>query len=777
MRLVAPALVAWALAATSLPWSPLAHLALVLILALLAPLTRWRLLAPADPPKWRRVLAVQVALCAAASALVLVAAAGQGAAGRAGVVEKLAAERAMVQVQGRVLTEPRVISRADERADLVVLTMQVTEVLARGQRSTPATPVLVFADDPAAWRNVTWRSRIEVAGRLGPPDDPGSGEVAVLSPRGPPTSLGDSALPLRWAEHTRTRLRRSVDSLPDDARGLIPGLVIGDTSLTPPELTQAMLDTGMSHLSAVSGSNVAIVLGVVVLLCQWCGVRRRWRPVVAVVALIGFVILCRPEPSVLRAGAMGVVGLIALSGARRSSSLPALGVAVLVLLAVWPSLARSYGFALSTLATLGLVVFARPWGDAIAARLPARLRLLGDAIAIPLAAQVICAPVIVLLQGSVSTVAVLANLLAAPFVAPTTVAGIAAALAGVIWSPAGAALAWTGALPAWVIGRVARGSAQLPLGQVDWLDGAPGAWLLTGLTVLVLLTGPYVRRRAAEHPYVVLSAVGLLASLLWPVPTVSGWPPPGWVVVGCDVGQGDAFVVPTGPGSGVLVDTGAEPEPVVRCLRDLGIERLDAVVLSHFHSDHVRGLSGVLDEVSVGAAYLSPVRDPPGEAQRVVELLEAAGVPAYPVVSGDRLTWPGVSAHVVWPSGSTSERAGANDGSVVLDLVVRRTRILFTGDIESAAAGEVGRALAGERFDVLKVAHHGSAVQDRRLVEGLDAGVAMIGVGADNPFGHPAPGTVAMLRQSGAVVLRTDTDSDIAVVQTERGQATARRGR
>lgn len=780
LRLLVPALVAWAVAATALPCPPGAQLGVAAGLGAVALSVRRFLRGPRGPTRgdhpgatWTTAPAAQVGLSAAACGLVLVAAAGHAAVARAGEVPALAAERAVVQVRGTVLTEPRTISRADERADLVVLTLRVDHVEGRGERSSPRTPVLVFATSPDEWSQVSWRSRIEVAGRLGPPEETGAATVAVLTPHSAPRLVQRPTVLLGWAEHARSRLRSAVDPLPADARGLIPGLVIGDTSLTPPELTEAMLDTGMSHLSAVSGSNVAIVLGAVVVLCRCCGVRRAWRPVIAVGALVGFVILCRPEPSVLRAAVMGVVGLIALSSARRSSSLPALGVAVLVLLCIWPELARSYGFALSTLATLGLVIFARPWGDAIAGRLPKRLSLMGDAIAIPLAAQVVCAPVIVLLQGSVSTIAVLANLLAAPFVAPTTIAGIGAALLGVLWLPIAAPLAWAGALPAWLIGRIARVCAEVPMGQLDWVDGAPGAWLLTGLTVVVLLTGPWLRQCAGQHPYAVLALLALLAAAAWPVPTPGGWPPTGWVVAGCDVGQGDAFVVPTGPTSAVLVDTGPEPGLVVRCLDELGVETLDAVVLSHFHSDHVQGLSGVLDAMPVGAAYVTPVRDPPGEAERTLDLLADAGVPTYPALAGDQMQWGSASARVLWPLPTTSARTGANEGSVVLDLTSGRTRILFTGDIETMAAAQLRRAVAGERFDVLKVAHHGSAVQDRELVDGLGAQVAMIGVGADNTFGHPTPSALALLRQTGAVVLRTDTDGDIAVLETEDGRAVA----
>lgn len=765
LRLLLPALVAWAVLVTLLPWGTRAlwtAAGLTVGGAVLTEVLRrrgWRrggVRGAGAPP------GVVLPLTLATIALVTLAAAAHLATDRAGPVEQLARERAVVRIQGTALTEPRLISRGDERPDTVVLTLRIDRVEGRGLSSGTSSPVVVFGDQ--TWLDVAWHQSVRAYGRLGPAD-PGQQVIAAFLPLDPPERIGSRGAVLAGSDVARERLRQAVGPLPEDARGLIPGLVIGDTSLTAAALTEAMRATGMTHLSAVSGSNVAIVLGAVVLLCGWTGVPRRWRPPLAVLALAGFVVLCRPEPSVLRAGAMGLVGLLGLSTHRRRASLPALATAVIVLLCIDPWLARSHGFALSTLATLGLVVFARPWGNAIAARLPARCAVLGDAIAIPLAAQVVCGPVIVLLQGTVSTVAVLANLLAAPLVAPTTVAGIAAALAAVVWVPLGVAVAWVGALPAWLIGRIARWCALLPMGQVEWLDGPAGAWLLTGVTVVVLATGPWLRAHAKRHPWAWAAALVFVLALLWPVPK-GPWPPAGWVVAGCAVGQGDAFAVATGPGRVLLVDTGPDSPEAARCLADLGVRQVDAVVLSHFHADHVGGLQRVLADFPVGAAYVTPVRDPPVEADRARNLLAEAGVPVFEVAAGDRLAWGAVTAEVVWPPRGAPATLGANDASVVLDLVAADggVRVLFTGDIEPASARSVRAAVAGEAFDVLKVPHHGSAAQDPSLLLDSGATVAMIGVGSENTFGHPTDAALDLLGSLGAVVLRTDVHGDYAVL-------------
>ncbi len=775
LRLLVPAAAAWAVAAW-LAGGPVKHVLLASVLGLLLGLIGVGGCVVRRTGQSARV-AASVALVGIAVAAVTAAAAAQRSIDRAGPIEALAAESAAVQLTGTVLTQPRLVKTPARDEELVVLRLRVTQVTARGQVSDVSTPVLVFADD--TWAEVPWRASIRTRGSLTRPKDQ-DGEieihgdaVAVLAPRGNAVLERSPPAVLRGADFVRARLREAMEPLPGDAAGLIPGLVIGDTSLTPPELTEAMLNTGMSHLSAVSGSNVAIVLGAVIVLCRAVGVGHRWRGPLAALALVGFVLLCRPEPSVLRASVMGLIGLIGLSASRRSATMPALATAILVLLCADPTLARSYGFALSTLATAGLVIFARPWGDAIAARLPRRAALLGDAIAIPLAAQVVCAPVIVLLQGNVTTIAVLANLLAAPMVAITTLAGIAAALAAAVWVPLGSVVAWIGTPSALWIAAVARQAATVPWREIEWIDGPVGAWVLAFLTTVALLSGPWLRYHLGAHPGVSVSIALVAVVSLWPVPTGVPWPPPDWVVAACDVGQGDAFVVPTGPDSdtAVVIDVGPDPTAIQGCLKRLGITRVEAVVLSHFHQDHVAGLSGLLDEYQVSAAYVSPLHEPGSEAGRALRLLASKSVPAYAVNAEDELSWGDVSASVVWPDAAIPVVGGSapNNASVVLDLTAGSTRILFTGDIEAEAATYVRRAVAGQRFDVLKVPHHGAADQDRALLDGLGASLALIGVGADNTFGHPTPSALAHLRQADMVVRRTDLEGDLAVYESRTG--------
>ena len=765
-RLLVPALLAWIAVAAMLSQRPLV---LTVVAATFAGLGaavmhhRWR----------RRTWVTSTAVTLLATALTLVATAAHSSVREAGLVPGLAAQRAVATIEAVIVTDPRVVMTKGVRpTELVIVKVSVRTVVGRGQRSESSTPVMVFGD--TSWAQVRWRERVRISGRFDVAD-PGDDVVAIFNPSGLPTSVGEPGLVADVAEHVRSGLRDAVSGLPLDARGLLPGLVIGDTSQTPQSLTDAMLKTGMTHLSAVSGSNVAVVLVAAMALCRVIGVRRRWRPPVAVLLLAGFVILARPEPSVLRAAVMGVIGLLGLSVSRRRMGIPALSVAVLVLLCIDPWLSRSFGFALSTLATLGLLLFARPWGAWFARFLPRRLKGLGVAIAIPVAAQAMCGPVVVLLQGSVTLIGVVANLLAAPLVAPATVLGVSVALVALVSHPLAVLIGWLAALPTLGIAWVARACADVPMGTMPWPDGALGAILLAFLTIGLLFTGPWLMVTIRARPYVVVALVLLALAAAWPTSGLV-WPPPGWRIVACDVGQGDGFVLASGQGHAVVVDVGADSAAIDGCLKRLQVEVVDALVLTHFHADHVDGLRGVLHGRIVRQILTSPVPDPSFQSREVQGWAAAAGIPIQQLYAGDQLRWGSVEAAVLWPARVMHEGSVPNNASVVLSVAVGGLRILMLGDVETAAAHEVLLALRrdpvfreGGEYDVLKVAHHGSRLQDPALLAEVAAPVALISVGADNTYGHPAPGTLDLLAAAGSQVFRTDQRGDLAVARTSDG--------
>jgi competence protein ComEC len=319
---------------------------------------------------------------------------------------------------------------------------------------------------------------------------------------------------------------------------------------------------------------------------------------------------------------------------------------------------------------------------------------------------------------------------------------------------------------AWWIVSVAEQSARLPTAAVEWSASLLAIALLSVLCVAIGLLMPRLLER---RWWSMGAAVLMLVTVVRPMPTV-GWPPQGWVMVACDVGQGDGLVLNAGGGSAVLVDVGPDPGLMDRCVDRLGVKRVAFVVLTHFHADHIDGLAAVLEDRSVEEVIVTALEDPAGGAADVRswagEEQVPVRVPAYGEVQHvGALTW-----QVIGPSeqieggGHGEEGSAANNASVGLFVQTQGISILLTGDMEPEAQERVSQAVPGLQVDVLKVPHHGSRYQDPEFLSGLGARLAVISVGEDNDYGHPAPETISLLEQAGMLVRRTDLSGDVAVV-------------
>jgi competence protein ComEC len=602
--------------------------------------------------------------------------------------------------------------------------------------------------------------------------------VAVLRVRGEPEVLSAPSAVQRVAERLRSGLRLAARVLDPEPAGLLPALAVGDTSAMVPAVETEFRAAGLTHLIAVSGTNVAILCGVVLGLARLGGLGPRTAVLLAGLALVGFVVLCRPSPSVLRAAVMGGVMLLALVLGRRRSAVPALCGAVLVLLLVDPSLGNDPGFALSVLATGALVLLAPGWSAALRRYgVPAGI---AEALAVPAAAHVITAPVVAGLSGQVSLVAILTNLLATPAVAPATVLGVLAAVVAVLHPGAAVVVVHlAGPAVSWLVG-VGQQGAAVPDGVLRWPDGVCGALLLALIVAVGLVA-------MQAHRLRVLAAAGLVGALVVLVPTrfvAPGWPATGWAMVACDVGQGDAVVLATAePGRAILVDTGPDPAPVSACLDRLGVRRLALIVLSHLHADHIGGLVGALRGRAVSAVALGPGRSPPWALAEVLRAAAVARVPVVALTAGQRLSWPGLGLDVLAPlrdpppvgdHQAEVDGTAVNNTSVVLRANTSAGRVLLTGDVELDAQADLLVTRTDLRADVLKVPHHGSRFNAEEFLATVRPRVAIVSVGAHNSYGHPSQHVLDTLAEKGASVLRTDLDGDIAVVGSPRLQVVSR---
>lgn len=413
-----------------------------------------------------------------------------------GLLGSLVAESAQVRVVGRIASEPVPLRSTTpwgaRDGDRVRVDLAVEHVVGRGWAGAASAPVLVLAGD--RWRDVAYGSRVEALGTL-EPTAPGDASAALLVVRGPPTLRAGPGVVDGRVRTVRQALLRVSEGLPPDQRGLVPGAAIGDTSRIPADLDAALRVAGLTHITAVSGAHFAIVGAVVLALTALTGVPRVARGAVVGLAMAAFVLLVHPTPSVLRAAAMGAVGVSALVLGRPSRAVPALAATIVVLLVVDPWLAGSVGFTLSVVATAGIVLGSGPLAGGMVPPLPERA---ARVVAVPLAAQCACGPVVALLAQGLPSYAVPVNLLAAPAVAPATVLGVLAALLAPWWEAGGTACATAaGWATAW-IATVARVAVGLPGSQLPWPAPPWGPILLVVATagLVLAIVRPWRPRRA-----------------------------------------------------------------------------------------------------------------------------------------------------------------------------------------------------------------------------------------------------------------------------------------
>ncbi|WP_166848888.1 ComEC/Rec2 family competence protein [Isoptericola sp. BMS4] len=724
-------------------------------------------------------------------------------------VLELATDGALVRLAGQVASQPRPATFGDGHR----WALAVGSVDGRGASSAAAGLVEVTSPGPAPRYGAT----VEISGVLRAVPA-GDGVVARVASAETVRERAAPGAVLRATHTLRSALADVSGTLSPQARALVPGVAVGDTSRMPDDLDTAMRTTSLTHVTAVSGGHFAIVVATLTALCAVLRAPRAVRIGVLVVAALGFVALVRPEPSVLRAAWTCALGLLGLALGRPSAGLPALAAAATGLLVVDPWLARSYGFALSCAATAGLVLLSGPLARRLA---PWTGRPLAFALAVPWAAQAACGPVLVLLDPRVSLVAVPANLLAAPALVPATVLGLVATLLAP-WAPGAAhVVAWTAGLATSWIAALARWFAALPGATVPWPGGVGGALALAALTAVALAlvlrrppgdgwartwrgTGPGLRwpaLRGRPGPVVVGGVAGAGAVVVVLVAWTTGLPgppgmggggvPPDWRVVACDVGQGDALVVRSGPEAAVVVDVGPPGGGAGACLDRLGVATVDLLVLSHFHADHVGGLGPVLAGRHVAGALVSPLDAPADGAGAVRARLAETGVPVRAASAGDRGTAGSVGWEVLAADPSGGGRAGAasdeGDGANEASVAVRlRTAggldLVALGDLETGGQEALLRSLAGTAtaadVDVVKMSHHGSRAQSAALARWLSPRVTLVSVGEGNTYGHPTDAALDLYAGVGSAVVRTDECGTAALVlrDSEIGLSCARAG-
>jgi len=555
--------------------------------------------------------------------------------------------------------------------------------------------------------------------------------------------------------------------LPSSQAALARGMVLGQDDALDDRTRDAFRASGLGHLLAASGQNVALLALFAGAAVMAAGGGRRLRLGVALALVVLYVPLAGAGPSIVRAGIMGGAGLVAALAGRGATRRHALALAAVGTLALNPRAAGDPGWQLSFAAVVAIAALAPGLRAALTAR-----RVPGgaaDAAAMTVAATLGTAPLVAVHFGQLSLVSVPANLAATAAVAPVvwlgTLAGLIGQLGGLA-APALHAVNAVAALPLGFVALVADAAARAPSATVPVTLGAPAAAVAYAVLALVA-TSARVRgalARAARSARIRAVVAGGLAALV--VGTVALRPapaaPPALPTVSLlDVGQGDAILLQEGT-TAVLVDTGPPGGPVVDALADAGVRRLDLLVLTHGEADHLGAAPAVLGRFDVGAVLDGSATAPadPGFAARTAAAIAASGARRIVPAAGQRLRAGAFELRVLWPppGGAPGAVSSPNDRAVVLHVRRDELDLLLTADAES----HVTAALPLPPVDVLKVAHHGSDDPGLpRLLERVRPRIAAVQAGADNPYGHPTPTTLAALRAAVPRVVRTDRDGTV----------------
>jgi competence protein ComEC len=728
-----------------------------------------------------------------------------------------------LQVQGVVATDPEAAGTA------MRLRLAVERIRSNGEWADVSGDVLVTLRESSALVRrrdapyLRYGDRLLLKGALSaPPKLEGFDYPRYLARQGIGTVMsfphvtllaaGQGGLLRSWLHGLRRDIAASLaDVVAEPQASLGQALLLGLKDDLPDDLVDRFRETGTSHLLAISGLHVGILLGVALAASQWLLGRRRQHYLLAPLVLMWlYAALAGMSPSVVRAVIMGSVYLVAMALGRPRGVLPALGLAAALMVALDPPILLSVSFQLSFAAMAGIAVLAEP--------ISSRMRsLLGDpaggvelsssllgfvaySAAMTIAATLATLPLVAFYFQQISLVGLPATMLALPALPLVLVSHALAGLLGLAATWLALPFGWLAwAASSYVIGVVGV-FARLPVASLEIGGFGPAlVWVYYAVLLLAWFGARRISRLVAWRPasqgalrrwfsgraawsWAVLPAVAV-AALVW---TAALSMTDGRLhVTFADVGQGDATLIVTPGGTTILVDGGPDPLAAARLMGErlpFWDRSVDLVVLTQAHADHARGLAEVLRRYDVGRVLERAVQYESAAYAAWRQAVEAEGAEVIQASAGQVIaTEDGVLIEVLWPPqrlqrGTTSD---IDNASVVLRLVYGDVSFLLTGDIFSEAEGSLTRRGATLDSDVLKVAHHGSrSSSSAAFLDQVSPAVAVISAGEDNSYGHPRPETMQALRRAMAdenIFLTSEsgsieftTDGSRLEVRTER---------
>ncbi len=641
---------------------------------------------------------------------------------------------------------------------------------------------------------------IEFAGKLETPQASGSFDYADYLARQGIQSIAaypsvrtiahNKGTPALQALHSvRQRLGSALErALPEPQAALARGILLGQRASIPQDLTDQMNATGTSHLVAISGQNVSLVAALIIAALAWLIGRRR-AALVTMLAIAGYTALTGASPSVVRGAIMGEVFVLATLLGRPASASASIALAAAIMTGLNPRVVHDVSFQLSFAAILGVVYLAPPFqahGEALLRRgIEAEGGIAGalvESLSVTAGAVLATAPLIALQFGRVSLIAPLPNLLLVPEYPLIVVSSALTALATLVWAPLGEVVGWFSWLTLTYMIETVRFFAGLPAASLQ-IHGF-GRWhaAITYASLAVFIWWLARRRPAEAVPaqrqrvsapiavrpaWLLAGVIAIAAGCFWWAAS-QGQARGRLTVDVLDVGQGDAILIETPDGQHILIDGGASGLALEQRLGEelpFWDRTIDLLALTHPQQDHISGLIDVLQHYNVRQAVGTAMVASTAAYQEWRALIADEQIPYHEAMAGESIDLGGgATMLVLGPDAESFASANMNDTSLVLKISWDNVSFLLTGDIQAFGEGALLDSGADLHATVLKVPHHGSGTSSTvAFLDAVQPQIAVVSVGANNPYHHPSPIVIDRLAQDGSMVLRTDQEGTVSM--------------
>jgi competence protein ComEC len=587
------------------------------------------------------------------------------------------------------------------------------------------------------------------------------------------TTLSEIAADLR--AFVRRALISHVGRWSPRSSAIIRAIVIGDRTALDDAVERRLQEAGTYHVLAISGGNIAVLSGLILVAFRLAGILGRSAMVAAIVVLTAYAYLVGGGRSVERATAMAVLYFAARAIDQRGTPAAVLASTSGLLLAIRPLAIVDPGFLLTVGATIGILAagdITRVFGRRLTRRWS---RLAASMLMASIAAEAMLLPIGALYFSRIALAGLVLNFAAIPLMTVAQIAGLTVVPVAVVLPQAASVIGWVAHAAAEGLVRSSELVMWVPV--LTWRVAPPGYWVIAlyyaGILAAWTLRGASGRRswRNAGLAAVLVSLVWIAAEP-WRLATAAG---DGRLhVTFIDVGQGDATLIRLPGGDTLLVDAGGLPSStsfdigdrvVAPILRQSGVKRLGSLILSHGDRDHIGGAISVLDEFSPRDVWEGVPVPRSLELQMLRASASALGARWITVQAGDEVRFGDLRSVVRHPRPPDWERQDVrNDDSIVLEMMWQQVSIVLAGDVGRLVEREIAPATPPSPLRVLKVPHHGSLTSSSPdFIGALAPRIAVISVGRANPFGHPAPAVIERYRRAGAAIFRTDLDGAVTV--------------